>query len=96
VPFVQLLTSPDYDLSVDARIVDQGSFTIAEVLIQNKGTQLLTNIKVDFGGGDTLDMGTLKAYHKVILTPPTDNKLEFVTVSADQGIFETTVYEKEN
>ena len=97
IPFVKLLVaSPDYDLVVDARIDKHNSFIIAEVLIQNMGSQPLTNVKVDFGEGDILDLGTLKANHKVILTPPTDNKLEFVIVSADQDIFETTVYKEEN
>jgi len=93
IPFLQLFVGlPDYDLSVDARINTQNSFIIGEVLIQNTGSQPLTNIKVDFGEGDILDLGTLDARHKVILTPPPDNKMESVTVSADHDIFVNVSY----
>lgn len=90
-----LVASPDYELFVDARIDEQNSFIIGEVLIQNMGSKPLTNVKVDFGEGDILNLGTLKANHKMILTPPTDNKMEFVTVSADQDVFETISYKED-
>jgi len=96
IPFLQLFVGlPDYDLSVDARTRTVNSLTIGEVLIQNTGSQSLTNVKVDFGGGDILDLGTIKDKHKVILTTPADNKMEFVTVSADQDIFVTKAYGEE-
>lgn len=90
--FDLLVNSPEYDLYVDAKISKQNSFIIGQVLIQNKGSQPLTNVKVDFGEGDVLDIGTLDAFHKIILTTPSDNKMEFVQVSADQDIFVSTMY----
>ena len=87
-----LVASPDYDVNVDARIDKQNSSIIGQVLIQNTGSQPLTNVIVDFGEGDILNIGTLDNLHKVILTTPPDNKMEFVTVSADPDIFVSKMY----
>jgi len=96
VPSVKLFVDlPDYDLYVDAIINKQNSLIIGQVLIQNTGSQPLTNVKVDFGEGDILDLGTLDARQKLILTPPPDNKMEFVTVSADQDVFVNKVYRED-
>lgn len=97
IPSIELLLgSPNYDLHVDAIIKKQNSFIVGQVLIQNTGSQPLTNVKVDFGDGDILDIGTLDAHHKLILTPPTNNKMEFVTVSSDQDIFVNKMYRDES
>jgi len=96
VPILKLFVGvPDYDLSVDARINTQYPILVGEVLIQNTGSQPITNIKVDFGEGDVLDLGTLKDKHKIILTPPPDNSMESVTVSADNNIFVKVSYVEE-
>jgi len=96
IPSIELLVgSPDYDLFVDAKIDKKNSIVVGEVLIQNTGSQPLTNIMVNFGDEDILDIGTLDAMHKVILTSPPDNKMEFVTVSADHGIFVNKAYREE-
>ena len=86
---------PDYGLYVDPVIDTQYQSIIAQVLIQNTGSQPLTNVKVDFGDGDILYLGTIAVRDRVILTPPTDNKMEFVTVSADQDIFVNKEYREE-
>ena len=86
---------PDYSLHVDPVIDTQYQSIIAQVLIQNTGSQPLTNVKVDFGDGDILYLGTIAVRDRVILTPPTDNKMEFVTVSADQDIFVNKEYREE-
>jgi len=96
VPSVKLFVGlPDYDLYVDAIINKRNSLSIGQVLIQNTGSQPLTNVKVDFGEGDILDIGTLDARQKLILTPPPDNKMEFVTVSADQDVFVNKAYRED-
>jgi len=86
---------PDYGLYVDPVIDTRYQSIIAQVLIQNTGSQPLTNVKVDFGEGDILYLGTIAVRDRVILTPPTDNKMEFVTVSADQDIFVNKEYREE-
>jgi len=86
---------PDYSLYVDPVIDTQYQSIIAQVLIQNTGSQPLSNVKVDFGEGDILYLGTIAVRDRVILTPPTDNTMEFVIVSADQDVFVKKEYREE-
>ena len=88
LPTVKLFVGlPDYGLYVEPLIDTQYESIIAQVLIQNTGSQPLTNVKVDFGDGDILYLGTISVRDRVILTPPADNKMEFVAVSADHDVF---------
>ena len=82
----------DYDIFVDPLKDQQSLFTMARVTIQNTGTQALTNVKVNFGDGDILELGTLDVGKKILVSPPSENKMEFVQVSADNGIFVSKVY----
>jgi len=82
----------EYDIFVDPILDKQSLFVMGRVLIQNTGSQPLTNIHVNFGAGDTLDLGTLKAGQKIILSPPNDNPMEFVMISADNDIFVSKAY----
>jgi len=88
------LTVPtqDYDIFIDPILDKQSLFVMGRVTIQNTGSQPLTNIHVNFGAGDTLDLGTLKAGQKIILSPPPDNPMEFVMISADNDIFVSKAY----
>lgn len=82
----------DYEIEVDPFKDPQNLFVTARVMIQNTGGKPLTNVEVDYGDGDTLKLGTLTPGQKVILSPPSDNPLQFVTVSADNGIMVTKQY----
>ena len=86
------IATQDYEIYVDPLIDKQNLFITGRVTIQNTGGQPLTNVKVNFGGGDTLELGTLDAGEKVIVSPPTDNAMEFVMVSADPDIFVNKAY----
>ncbi len=86
------IATQDYDIYVDPLIDRQSLFVMARVIIQNTGSQPLTNVKVNFGGGDTLELGTLDAGEKVILSPPAANELKFVQVTADPDIFVSKAY----
>jgi len=86
------IATQDYDVYVDPLIDRQSLFVMTRVIIQNTGSQPLTNVKVNFGGGDTMELGTLDAGEKVILTPPAENELKFVQVTADPDIFVSKVY----
>ena len=86
------IATQDYEIYVDPLIDKQNLFITGRVTIQNTGGQPLTNVRVNFGGGDTLDLGTLDAGEKVIVSPPTDNAMEFVMVSADPDIFVNKAY----
>ncbi|MDX1533804.1 MAG: hypothetical protein R3230_06345, partial [Nitrosopumilaceae archaeon] len=58
------IATQDYEIYVDPLIDKQNLFITGRVTIQNTGGQPLTNVKVNFGGGDTLELGTLDAGEK--------------------------------
>ena len=86
------VSTQDYDIFVDPILDKQSMFVMGRVTIQNIGSQPLTNIHVNFGAGDTLDLGTLKAGQKIIVSPPPDNPMEFVMISADGDVFVNKAY----
>ena len=81
-----------YSIMVDPTKEQQSLFVIARVLVQNTGTQPLTNLTVDYGDGDRDFIGTLNPGKAIILSPPSDNPLQYVTVTADGGIYEFKAY----
>lgn len=82
----------EYEIFVDPFKDEQDLFVMARVTIQNIGHQPLTNVKANFGGGDIQELGTLTPGQKIIISPPPDNELEFVMVTADEGIFVNKAY----
>ena len=90
--FKMSVSTQDYDIFVDPIIDKQNLFITGRITVQNTGSQPLTNLRVNFGGGDVLPLGTLDPGKKIILSPPPDNAMEFVQVSADNGIFVSKAY----
>ena len=86
------ISSQPYDVYVDPLLDKQSLFVTGRVTIQNTGAEPLTNVKVNFGDGDTLDLGTLAPRQKIIVSPPPENSMEFVQVSADNDIFVNKAY----
>jgi len=86
------IATQEYDIFVDPLLDKQSLFVMGRVTIHNTGSQPLTNVRVNFGEGDLLDIGTLQAGQRIIVSPPTDNKMEFVQVSADHDIFVSKAY----
>ncbi len=82
----------DYDIFVDPIIDRQNLFDIGRVTVQNTGSKPLTNIHVNFGDGDTLDLKILEPGDKILLSPPSENSMEFVMISADNDIFVSKAY----
>jgi hypothetical protein len=82
----------EYGIFVDPILDKQSLFVMGRVTIQNTGSQSLTNIHVNFGAGDTVDLKILKAGQKIILSPPPDNPMNFVMISADNDIFVNKAY----
>lgn len=85
-------TTSDSSILVDPTKEKQSLFVIARVLVQNTGTQPLTNLTIDYGDGDRDFIGTLNPGKTLILSPPGDNPLQYVTVTADGGIYEFKAY----
>ncbi|MDH3657811.1 MAG: hypothetical protein OEM77_06710 [Nitrosopumilus sp.] len=86
------ISTQDYDIFVDPILDKQSLFVMGRVTIQNTGSQTLTNVHVNFGAGDTLDLGTIKAGQKIIVSPPPNNPMEFVMISADNDVFVNKAY----
>ena len=86
------IATQDYDIYVDPLIDKQSLFVMGRVTIQNTGSQPLTNVRVNFGGGDILELGTLDVGERVILSPPAENEMKFVQVTADPDIFVSKAY----
>ena len=82
----------EYDIFVDPILDKQSLFVMSRVTIQNTGSQPITNLHVNFGAGDTLDIKTLKVGQKIIVSPPSENPMEFVMVYADNDIFVNKSY----
>ena len=82
----------EYSILVDPTKEQQSLFVIARVLIQNTSSESLTNLAIDYGEGDKDFIGTLNPGKTIILSPPVDNPLQYVTVTADGGIYEFKAY----
>ena len=87
-----VFSTEEYEIFVDPFKDEQDLFVMARVTIQNTGNKPLTNVKANFGGGDIQELGTLQPGQKILLSPPPDNPMEFVMVSADEGIFVNKAY----
>ena len=87
-----VILSEEYEIFVDPFKDEQDLFVMARVTIQNVGNQPLTNVRANFGGGDIQELGTLIPGQKIIISPPPDNALEFVMVTAEEGIFVNKAY----
>ncbi|MFB5604994.1 MAG: hypothetical protein ACE5R5_05615 [Nitrosarchaeum sp.] len=86
------VATQDYDLFVDPIIDKQSLFVTGRITLQNTGSKTLTNIHVNFGAGDTLDIKSLKSGQKIILSPPSGNPMEFVMINADNDVFVSKAY----
>ncbi|HSA97520.1 MAG TPA: hypothetical protein VLF17_00375 [Candidatus Nitrosotenuis sp.] len=87
-----MFSSQDYEVDVDPFKDPQNLFVTARVMVQNIGAKPLTNVIVNYGDGDVLNLGTLTPGQKVILSPPSENSLQQVKVTADNGISVTKPY----
>jgi len=84
--FPSSTTTSDYSILVDPTKEKQSLFVLARVTVQNTGSQSITNITIDYGNGDRDFIPTLKPGETIILSPPEENSLQFVRVTADGGI----------
>ena len=86
------VSTQDYDIFVDPILDKQSLFVMGRITIQNTGSQPLTNVHVNFGAGDTLELETIDVGEKIIISPPSDNPMEFVMITADNDVFVNKVY----
>ncbi len=84
--FPSSTTTLDNSILVDPTKEKQSLFVLARVTIQNTGNQPLTNITIDYGDGDKDFIPILKPGETLIMSPPEENSLQFVRVTADGNI----------
>ncbi len=82
----------DHAIFVDPIVDNQNLFVTGRVSIQNIGAKPLTNIHINFGDGDILDIALIKPGDKIIVSPPSDNSMQFVMITADNDIFVNKAY----
>ncbi len=87
-----IITTQEYEIEVDPFKDPQNLFVTARVMIQNTGSKPLTNVLVNFGDGQVQSLGTIIPGQKVILSPPENNSLHIVSVSADNVVSVTKEY----
>ena len=90
--FPTSVTSGEYGLMVDPTKEIQSLFIMARVSIENTGTLPLTNVRVNFGDGEILPLGTLKPGQNIIVSPPAGNSLQYVIVTANEDIYVSKAY----
>ncbi len=88
----ELIATQEYAMRIDPLIDKQNLFTTARVSIHNVGSGDLTGVIVNFGGGDTLHIGELEAGQNMIVSPPANNAMEMVVVTANEGLIITKEY----
>lgn len=86
------VSSGEYGIMVDPTKEKQSLFIMARVSIENTGTLPLTNVRVNFGEGEILSLGTLKPGQNIIVSPPAGNSLQYVIVTTDEDIYVSKVY----
>lgn len=83
--FASSVPTQDYSLDVDALKDEQSLFTNARVVLTNNGRLPVTNVVVDYGDREEkVDM--MRPGQKMSFSPPEGTRLDFVTVTADNGI----------
>lgn len=90
--FKMSVSTQEHSIFVDPIIDKQSLFVTGRITIQNTGSEPLTNLHVNFGAGDTLDISKLEVGKKIIISPPPDNPMEFVVINADNDIFVSKAY----
>jgi hypothetical protein len=90
--FPTSVSSGEYSIMVDPTKEKQSLFIMARVSIENTGTLPLTNVRVNFGEGEILPLGTLKPGQNIIVSPPAGNSLQYVIVTTDEDIYVSKVY----
>ena len=89
---IGVVASEAYDIFVDPFKDEQDLFVMARATIQNIGTQPLTNVRANFGGGDIQELGTLVPGQKILISPSPENEMEFVMVTSNEGILVNKAY----
>lgn len=84
--------SADYNLEIDPLKDEQSLFSTARVALSNTGKLPLTNVVINYGGQITESVDSISPGQKLLLSPPGNVPLDFVTVTTGEGLNLTKVY----
>ena len=84
--------SADYNLEIDPLKDEQNLFSTARVALSNTGKLPLTNVVINYGGQTTESVDSISPGQKLLLSPPGNVPLDFVTVTTGEGLNLTKVY----
>jgi hypothetical protein len=91
--YASALPTKDYDLSVDALKDEQSLYTNTRVVVKNIGRLALTNVLVDYGGGQKEPViPVLRPGETLNFSPPEGAQIDHVTVTAEPGIYKVQPY----
>lgn len=84
--------SADYNLELDPLKDEQNLFSTARVALSNTGKLPVTNVVINYGGQITESVDSISPGQKLLLSPPGNVPLDFVTVTTGEGLNLTKVY----
>lgn len=84
--------SADYNLEIDPLKDEQSLFSTARVTLSNTGKLPLTNVVINYGGQSTESVESISPGQKLLLSPPENVPLDFVTVTTSEGLNLTKMY----
>ncbi len=84
--------SADYNLEIDPLKDEQNLFSTARVTLSNTGKLPLTNVVINYGGQSTESVESISPGQKMLLSPPGNVPLDFVTVTTSEGLNLTKMY----
>lgn len=84
--------SEDYNLEIDPLKDEQNLFSTARVALSNTGKLPLTNVVINYGGQSTESIESISPGQKLLLSPPENVPLDFVTVTTSEGLNLTKTY----
>jgi hypothetical protein len=86
------LSAANYNLDIDPLKDEQSLFSTARVMLSNTGKQPLTNILINYDGQSTQTLASISPGQKLLLSPPENVPLGFVTVTTSEGLNVTKAY----
>ncbi|MGB7633485.1 MAG: hypothetical protein WBL68_07145 [Nitrososphaeraceae archaeon] len=86
------LLSADYNLEIDPLKDEQNLFSTARVTLSNTGKLPLTNVVINYGGQRTESVESISPGQRLLLSPPGNVPLDFVTVTTNEGLNMTKMY----
>jgi hypothetical protein len=86
------LSAANYNLDIDPLKDEQSLFSTARVMLSNTGKQPLTNVVINYDGQSTETLASISPGQKLLLSPPENVPLGFVTVTTNEGLNVTKAY----